>query len=219
MFQAGTMPVCMSEGLVTPVFKEGDPFDTANNKPVAVTDPLMILYAVILNARLQNYIEQTHLKADTQTGFRPHLSTEHQLFALQTFIDSSNAADKPLFCCFLDLKGAYDKVQRPLLWQVLQRLGVTGRMLAALQSMYETASIRVHVQGRAGWCHLIPDSGKGALLAIHCLAFLPMDCIVTCLLSALTRGMSLATGAVCLTLVMLMTLSCLLTHHKACRGL
>ena len=27
---------------------------------------------------------------------------------------------------------------------------MTGRMLAALQSMYETASIRVHVKGRAG---------------------------------------------------------------------
>ena len=150
MFQSGTVPACVNEGLVTPVFKKGDPFDTANYRPIAVTDPLMRLYAVILNARLQSYTQQQHLRADTQTGFRPHLPTEHQLFALQTFIDSSNAANKPLYCCFLDLKGAYDKVQRPLLWQVLQRLGVTGRMLAALQSMYETASIRVHVKGRAG---------------------------------------------------------------------
>jgi hypothetical protein len=69
---------------------------------------------------------------------------------LQTFIDSSHASGKPLHCCFLDLKSAYDKVQRPLLWQVLARLGVTGRMLAALQSMYASATIRVHIQGRVG---------------------------------------------------------------------
>ena len=150
MFQAGDVPACVNEGLVTPVFKKGDPFDTANYRPIAVTDPLMRLYAVILNARLQNYTEQQHLRADTQTGFRPHLSTEHQLFALQSFIDSSHASSTPLYCCFLDLKGAYDKVQRPLLWQVLERLGVHGPMLAALQSMYDTATIRVNINGRAG---------------------------------------------------------------------
>lgn len=150
MFQAGAVPACVNEGLVTPVFKKGDPFDTANYRPIAVTDPLMRLYAVILNARLQSYTEDQHLRADTQAGFRPHLSTEHQLFALQTFIDGSHASGTPLYCCFLDLKGAYDKVQRPLLWQVLGRLGVHGHMIAALQSMYDTASIRVNIQGRAG---------------------------------------------------------------------
>jgi hypothetical protein len=150
MFQAGAVPACVNEGLVTPVFKKGDPFDTANYRPIAVTDPFTRLYAVILNARLQKYTEEQHLRADTQTGFRPHLSTEHQLFALQTFIDGSHDSGKPLYSCFLDLKGAYDKVQRPLLWQVLGRLGVHGPMLAALQSMYATASIRVNIHGRAG---------------------------------------------------------------------
>ena len=87
MFQSGTVPACVNEELVTPVFMKGDPFDTANYRPIAVTDPLMRLYAIILNTRLQSYTEQQHLRADTQTGFRPHLSTEHQLFALQTFID------------------------------------------------------------------------------------------------------------------------------------
>ena len=150
LFQAGTVPACVNEGLVTPVFKKGDPFHTANYRPIAVTEPLMRLYAAILNVRLQSFTEQHHLRAATQTGFRPHLSTEHQLFALQSFIDNSHASSKPLYCCFLDLKGAYDKVQRPLLWQVLARLGVHGRMLGALQSMYETANIRVNIQGRAG---------------------------------------------------------------------
>ena len=46
-------------------------------------------------------------------------------------------AKQPLFACFLDHKGAYDRVQRPMLWQVLQRLKNYGGMLAAIKSIYK----------------------------------------------------------------------------------
>ena len=39
---------------------------------------------------------------------------------------------------------------RTLLWQALQRLGVHGRMLAAVQALYSTATVAVRVQGQRG---------------------------------------------------------------------
>ncbi|KAK9819062.1 hypothetical protein WJX81_004721 [Elliptochloris bilobata] len=57
---------------------------------------------------------------------------------------------QPLFCCFLDLKGAYDRVPRALLWQALQRLGVHGRRLGALQSLYSNAEYAINMGGRRG---------------------------------------------------------------------
>ena len=74
----------------------------------------------------------------------------HQLFALQHCIDRTRRAKKPLFACFLDLKGAYDKVQRPMLWQVLQRLGVCGGMLAAIKSVYKDSELMMNINGRVG---------------------------------------------------------------------
>jgi hypothetical protein len=74
----------------------------------------------------------------------------HQLFALQYFVDEADADKKPLYCCFLDLKGAYDRVQRSLLWQVLERLGVHGPMLQAVKSLYDNSQLCVKVQGRSG---------------------------------------------------------------------
>ena len=73
--------------------------------------------------------------------------------ALQHFLSESHHARTPLYACFLDLKGAYDKVQRPLLWQALRRLGVYGHMLAAIQSLYNSSSLRVNVSGKAGLPH------------------------------------------------------------------
>jgi hypothetical protein len=97
IFLAGTVPACVNEGLVTPVFEKGDPYDIAKYRSISVTEPFMRLYAVILNTGLQSFTEQQHLRVDTQTGFRPHLSTELQLFALQSFTDTSHAAEKPLY--------------------------------------------------------------------------------------------------------------------------
>ena len=57
---------------------------------------------------------------------------------------------KHLYTCFLDLKGAYDRVQRPLLWQLLQRLGVHGVMLRAIQSLYKDSGLTIHINGRRG---------------------------------------------------------------------
>ena len=149
-FQLGFIPSEINGGLVTPVFKKGDPLCTDNYRPIAVTEPIMRLYAHILNARLVKFTEENNLRSHTQSGFRPQLSTLHSIFALQYFVDKAKADNQQLYTCFLDLKGAYDRVQRPLLWQVLQRLGVHGPMLAAIQSLYKNGGLTININGRSG---------------------------------------------------------------------
>jgi hypothetical protein len=135
---------------VTPIFKKGDNTDPANYRPIAVSEPILRLYASILNARVISLTEDNHLRAPSQAGFRPALSTLHPLLALQQFIDESSRTHTPLYCCFLDLESAHDSVHRPYLWEVLARLGIHGRMLAALKSLYATSSLAIKVGGRVG---------------------------------------------------------------------
>ena len=148
-FCSGVVPAAFNGSLVTPVYKKGTPGDTSNYRPIAVGEPISRLYANILNARLVKFTEDNQLRAPSQAGFRPGLSTVHQLFTLQHFIDQTGARG-PLYCCFLDLKSAYDMVSRPALWDVLRRLGITGHMLAAVQSLYVHNDIAVKVEGRCG---------------------------------------------------------------------
>ena len=146
----GHVPPSANLATVTHVFKRGDPSDTSNYRPIAVSEPLVRLYASILNARILTLTEDRALRAPSQAGFRPTLSTLHPLFTLQHFIDESSRTHVPLYCCFLDLASAYDHVHRPLLWKVLGRLGIHGRMLAAVKSLYATTSLVVKVGGRVG---------------------------------------------------------------------
>ena len=149
-FNEGVVPAILNHAIVTPVYKKGDRTDCSNYRPIAVTEPVMRLYAGILNARLLDYTEKTGIRASAQAGFRPHLSTLHPLLALQHFIDKQFHSHGSLYCCFLDLKSAYDTVQRPLLWEALRRLGIHGKMLGALQSMYIGSTLSVNIQGRIG---------------------------------------------------------------------
>ena len=94
--------------------------------------------------------EEHSLRAPSQAGFRPGLSVLHQAFALQQLIDRQRSRHGQLFVCQLDLRGAYDRVSRPLLLEMLGRLGVHGRILAAIKALYATASVAVNVGGRLG---------------------------------------------------------------------
>ena len=96
------------------------------------------------------FTEDIDFRSHTQSGVRPELSTLHSVFALQQFVDMAKADGQQLYTCFLDLKGAYDRVQRPLLWQALQRLGVHGPMLAAVQSLYKDSGLTININSRSG---------------------------------------------------------------------
>ena len=50
-----------------------------------------------------------------------------------------------LYCCFaVDFKKAFDTVPRHLLWQVLEELGIHGRVLDIIKSLYahDSAAVR-----------------------------------------------------------------------------
>ena len=50
----------------------------------------------------------------------------------------------------VDIQKAYDTVQHGLLWGRLAGLGVQGRMLAAIQSLYASGSLSMKIGGTAG---------------------------------------------------------------------
>ena len=150
VMRCSRVPKGWNTALVTPLLKRGDPAVTANYRPVAVGVPLVRLYAAILNHRLTAYLESNRLRAPTQAGFRPKLSVTHHLFALQHFVSKRQRQKLPLYSCFVDLTAAYDCVQHDLLWETLQRLGIGGRMFAAVQGLYAEPNLAMKVGGRAG---------------------------------------------------------------------
>ena len=122
-------------GLIHPIYKAGDRDDPGNYRGITVVVTLFKLYAMILEARATAWAEESKCRARGQVGFRKDYRTTDQLFIIRTLLQQAAHAKRKLHCCFVDFKKAFDLVPRDALWNVLQRWGVSGRVLTSFQSM------------------------------------------------------------------------------------
>ena len=75
--------------------------------------------------------------AEEQNGFRTGHFTVDNMFVLCAIIQRYLLKKSgKVFVCFADFKKAFDTINRSVLWNVLRKSGVGGKMLRILQSTY-----------------------------------------------------------------------------------
>ena len=128
-----------------PIFKKGDKFKPCNYRPIALLSNLLKLYQAILDDRVSTFLESNNLLADSQHGFRPDRSLLDAHFLLAEAIQTAKhrrgprggaKTPKPLYLAFLDIRKAFDKVPRELLWRKLHKIGVRGKLLRVIVDMF-----------------------------------------------------------------------------------
>lgn len=67
-------------------------------------------------------------------------------------MERARARGVKLFLCAVDFEKAFDCVDRPLLWAALQRAGVGGAMLRAIQAMYADVPVCVNTAEGLSYC-------------------------------------------------------------------
>jgi len=73
---------------------------------------------------------------------------------------------KATFCCFLDLRRAYDTVWREGLWEKLREIGVHGVFLSAITGLYREVRCCVQINGaRSDWFQVEQGLRQGCVLS------------------------------------------------------
>ena len=72
---------------------------------------------------------------EEQGGFRPGRGCADQLFVLTSILKSRKR--KRTYCCFIDVRKAYDRVWRDGLWKALWLEGIRGKMWRIIRSLYK----------------------------------------------------------------------------------
>ena len=144
----GIIPNDWTIGVIKPIYKNKGSSDDPNNyRGITILSCFGKLFTSILNDRIKSFLENFDLLGPEQTGFRAGFSTLDNLFALYGLIDILRFRNKRLYCAFLDLEKAFDKIDRILLWEKLINTGIDGKIFRVIMNMYNNAKSCVMVDG------------------------------------------------------------------------
>jgi hypothetical protein len=129
------------QALVVPVFKnKGEGTEAKNYRPISLTVIARRLYERMVAEELEPAIQ---LLSDTQGGFRRGRSTLDQCFVLTEVINHHPEAHH----AFLDIKAAFDSVNRSRLWSsLLMDYQVPFSTVSRLRSLfdYNSSTLLIH---------------------------------------------------------------------------
>jgi Reverse transcriptase (RNA-dependent DNA polymerase) len=146
LWTANVVPKGWGEGVIINLFKKGETENTDNYRGITLLGAMRKLFCRVLNNRLMGHLHKDKLH-EAQAGFRPGMSCEDHIFTLSQVIQGRRRGEQKTYAFFLDVKKAYDSVWRGGLWHKLWELGIKGRMLRTIVSLYASTRSRVLVNG------------------------------------------------------------------------
>ncbi|CAK1594698.1 unnamed protein product [Parnassius mnemosyne] len=123
------------KAVIVPIYKgKGSQQDCKNYRGISVLSIVGKLYAKVL---IERVMKETDGKIwDVQAGFRKGMGCTDQVFSMCMIAEKFLAKNQKVFCAFMDLEKAYDRVDRDVLWQTLNSFGLSaGRLSFPLTSV------------------------------------------------------------------------------------
>ena len=137
-------PSGWARGIIVPIYKnKGDTKKCGNYRGIVLLPCIGKIFTKIINQRLRGWAEEKAVLPEEQAGFRAGRSTVDQLGILKSVVEQRMNKGKPTYCAFVDLKKAFDSVNRNYLWLKLARMGVSKKIIKIIESMYESATLSV----------------------------------------------------------------------------
>eukprot|EP00745_Piridium_sociabile_P034171 TRINITY_DN58732_c0_g1_i3.p1 TRINITY_DN58732_c0_g1~~TRINITY_DN58732_c0_g1_i3.p1 ORF type:complete len:233 (+),score=10.78 TRINITY_DN58732_c0_g1_i3:3-701(+) len=138
LYDNGYFPDDWTRSVIVPLLKKGDANNPDNYRGISLLSSISKVFTSILNSRLYNWAEREKKICVEQAGFRKSYSTIDHIFSLLTMIHKSMNKKRKgkLYVAFVDYLKAFDTVNRESLWNVLEKVKTSTKMLKMLQGMY-----------------------------------------------------------------------------------
>ena len=100
----------------------------------------------MIRSRLVEEVEEKKLLLECRAGFKKGRSSLDNIFALDHLIRKTKKNKQKLYASSIDLKKAFDTVNRKKLWEILERIGISKYLIEGLKCMYEKTRARVRTE-------------------------------------------------------------------------
>ena len=130
----GIYPDALKIGRVTPAFKSGEVTKMNNYRPISNLLTINKIFELLTYKRMNEFIDRFHILSNLQYGFRKAKNTTQAIFRvvgdiLRTFNEKSYT-----IALFVDLRKAFDAVNRAILMPKLSLYGFRGVAIEFLSS-------------------------------------------------------------------------------------
>ena len=131
----------LKEGILTPIFKKGDPSNPGNYRGITVTPVILKILEHIINARHNQIFQDTQSRL--QKGFTAGCSSLNAALILSECVLEASNNKQDLFLTTLDTQKAFDVVDQNSLLRKLYLDGIHGKEWLLLRDLYSDCSSRI----------------------------------------------------------------------------
>ena len=135
------LPEDITNSKIIPILK-GKMLDftvSDNYRPVTIST----LYSKIFESIIYNRIHERFETEDNQFGYKRSISTEMCIMTLKETVRSYLKQNSPVFACYIDVKGAFDRVSYFKLFSKLIARGVPKKIINILKFWYVNQALCV----------------------------------------------------------------------------
>ena len=133
------IPSSWLKSSITCLFKNrGKRSEAENYRGLSTMSTCSNVLSSLIISRIRSVYEK--LIMNCQFGFRANRSTTDAIFVLQNAI---NMTSEPLFLCFIDLKAAYDWINRDMLFKILEIRLRSSVLVKLLKAFYTGTSAAI----------------------------------------------------------------------------
>ena len=126
--------------MIVPNPKKSSSIDLNDFRGITLVSTVYKTFCLILNIRLMNWLKLREVLSEAQNGFRPGRACIDHFFTLVNVIHNRLMGNKSSFVAFIDLRKAYDSVNRELLRKKFQRIGISRKMIIMIKNLYDGVS-------------------------------------------------------------------------------
>jgi len=144
VWRTGHIPADWKDGILTALYKgKGPKTECGSYRPITLLSVPGKVFAHVLLARIQPLLDIT--RRPEQSEFVAGRSTIDAILALRLLSEIHREFDRPLNVVYLDIKAAFDLVDRLALWKALRGRGIPDVLLDLIIALHENTSVRVRL--------------------------------------------------------------------------
>ena len=122
------------------------------------------VFTNIILERLSKSVDEK--LSENQAGFRKERGCSDQIFTLRRIMEQAKAENITMHMCFVDLKAAYDTVNRKALFNILPQYEVSQKICRLIKKLYQGTRAAVKVDGElTDWFEITTGLRQGCLLS------------------------------------------------------